>query len=158
MTEARIAVSPTGGRKGRKDAELGNVDPKALLVLAAVAGKGAEKYGDPYNFLKGYDWSLSFNAMQRHALAFWSGEDTDPESGLPHMGHVAWHALALVSFLTRGLGTDDRFKQDETDFLSMSEFLRNHPLIAVPATVCSRERGRAQPHPQSRHRQVGCRL
>lgn len=121
MTEVRT-VSATGGEKGRKQAELGSVDPLALLTLAEVSGFGARKYA-AFNYLKGYDWSLSFNALQRHALAFWNGEDIDEESGLPHMGHAAWHALALVSFLSRGLGTDDRFKMvtlEEMDFAALA--------------------------------------
>jgi hypothetical protein len=68
---------------------------------------GAEKY-DRYNYLKGYDWHLSYDAAQRHAQAFWSGEDLDEESGLPHTAHAAWHFNALTSFLVRGRGTDDR--------------------------------------------------
>jgi len=104
--------SPTGGVKGKKPGQLGAIDPESLLALARVAGGGTEKY-DRYNFLKGYDWSLSFDAMQRHVLAFWAGEDLDPESGEQHMAHVAWHALALVAFAQRGIGTDDRFKGPE---------------------------------------------
>jgi len=104
--EVRV-TSETGGQKGRKLAEIGSLDPKALLALAEVSGFGAQKY-EAFNFLKGYDWSLSFNAAQRHLLAFWSGEDLDPESGLPHLAHAAWHCLAMISFLTRELGTDDR--------------------------------------------------
>ncbi len=104
--EVRI-TSETGGQKGRKQAQLGAIDPGALIELAKVAGYGTEKY-DRYNFLKGYDWSLSFDAMMRHALAFWSGEDLDPESGLPHTAHVGWHAMALTAFFLRHAGTDDR--------------------------------------------------
>jgi hypothetical protein len=102
----------TGAKKQIKKAQLGAIDPKALLLLAEAAGYGAEKY-EQYNYLKGYPWSLSFNAMMRHALAFWNGEDLDPESGLPHMVHAAWHGLAMTSFLTRELGVDDRFKEGE---------------------------------------------
>lgn len=109
--EVRV-TSATGGQKGMKLARLGSLDPQSLLMLAEVSGFGASKYS-AHNFLKGYDWSLSFDAMQRHALAFWNGEDNDPESGLPHVGHVAWHALCLASFLMRDLGTDDRFKEVE---------------------------------------------
>jgi hypothetical protein len=104
--EVRI-TSATGGQKGKKLAQLGAIDPKALLALAEVSGFGAEKY-DAYNFMKGYDWSLSYNALQRHLLAFWAGEDTDDESGLPHLGHAAWHCLAMLSFQLRDKGTDDR--------------------------------------------------
>lgn len=97
----------TGGEKGRKEEELGFVDPLALKELAKVAGMGTRKYS-PFNYLKGYDWSLSMNALQRHILAMWSGEDIDPESGLPHAAHAAWHAMALTSFQVRGIGNDDR--------------------------------------------------
>lgn len=108
--EIRI-TSETGGEKGQKLAQLGSLDPQALLTLAEVSGFGAQKY-DRYNFLKGYDWSLSFDAAQRHLLQFWAGEDNDPESGLPHAAHAAWHCLAMLAFLQRELGTDDRFKQE----------------------------------------------
>lgn len=109
-TETR-STSTTGGQKGRKLAELGAIDPTALYKLAEVAGFGARKY-DAFNYLKGYPWSWTFNALMRHALQFWNGEELDPESGLPHITHAAWHALALTSFLERGLGEDDRFKQN----------------------------------------------
>lgn len=100
-------VSATGGEKGEKPARLGGADPLALEQLALVYGNGEQKYAR-FNYLKGYDWSLCIDALYRHFLAFQRGEDTDPESGLPHMAHVAWHALALVSFSQRGIGTDDR--------------------------------------------------
>jgi len=108
--EERV-TSETGGQKGRKLAELGGIDPQALLTLAEVSGMGTRKYS-AFNYLKGYDWSLSFNAMQRHALAFWAGQDNDDESGLPHVAHAAWHCLALLAFLQREIGTDDRFNQE----------------------------------------------
>lgn len=103
-------TSATGGQKGKKAEELGAIDPTSLRVVARVAAFGSAKY-ERSNFLKGYNWSLSFDALQRHLLAFWEGEDLDPESGLPHTAHAAWHCLALISFMQRGLGTDDRFKQ-----------------------------------------------
>lgn len=105
-TEVRI-TSSTGGQKGQKMARLGALDPKSLRIVAEVAGFGAEKYA-AFNFLKGYDWSLSYDALQRHLMSFWDGEDLDQESGLPHLAHAAWHCLALLSFDQRELGTDDR--------------------------------------------------
>lgn len=108
MAEVRV-TSATGGEKGQKDAQASTLDAKALLVLAEVSGFGAKKYA-AHNYLKGYDWGLSLDALHRHLWAFQSGEDLDEESGLPHMAHAAWHALALVSFQIRGLGTDSRFR------------------------------------------------
>jgi hypothetical protein len=107
--EVRMVDPETGGMKGSKPVQLGWIDPLALERVGEVAGFGAEKY-EKFNYLKGYDWSLSINALYRHFLRFLDGEDNDPESGLPHMAHAAWQCLALVSFAERGLGTDDRFK------------------------------------------------
>jgi hypothetical protein len=104
-----IVTDPnTGGQKASKPSQLGFIDPLALMELGNIAGMGSLKY-EKWNYLKGYDWSLSFNAMQRHAMQFWSGEDCDEESGSLHIAHAAWHGLALVSFSLRSLGTDDRF-------------------------------------------------
>jgi hypothetical protein len=105
--EVRYTDPETGGQKGQKLAELGALPPEALLHLAEVAGYGTHKY-DRGNYLKGYKWSLSFDAMERHLLQFWGGEYDDAESGLPHLAHAAWHCLALIAFYERAVGTDDR--------------------------------------------------
>jgi len=106
--EVRETDPTTGGEKGAKLAELGAVDPLALWHLARVAGFGGRKYSRG-NYMRGYRWSLSYDAMMRHALAFWMGEEHDTESGAPHMAAAAWHACALVSFSERHLGSDDRY-------------------------------------------------
>ena len=103
-------TSETGGEKGVKGARLGGADPLALIELAKVYGYGEQKYAR-YNYLKGYPWSLSVDALFRHLLAFLAGEERDQESGLLHTAHVAWHGLTLTSFLLRGVGTDDRVIQ-----------------------------------------------
>ena len=99
----------TGGKKAVKASQLGFIDPEALYELGKVAGFGTQKY-DKWNYLKGYDYSLSFNAAMRHMLQFWGGEDYDEESNHLHVLHAAWHMLALASFLMKEVGTDDRFK------------------------------------------------
>lgn len=105
--ETIITDPNTGGQKGSKPNQQSTLDPIALGKVGEVGGFGAQKY-ERYNFLKGYRWSLSYDALQRHLQAFWSREDNDPESGLAHLAHAAWHCLALISFQVRGLGTDDR--------------------------------------------------
>lgn len=105
--ETRVTDPVTGGQKGQKLAQLSAIDPRALLSLAEVAGFGAMKY-ERKNYMRGYAWSLSFDAMCRHLLAFWGGQPDDEESGLPHLAHAAWHCMALIAFSRDGLGTDDR--------------------------------------------------
>lgn len=104
---ATRVTSETGGQKGQKGQRMGLIPPEFLLALSEVYGMGAKKYDD-HNYLKGYDWSLSIDALLRHLMVFQSGEDTDPESGLPHILHVAWHCATLFMFDEHGLGTDDR--------------------------------------------------
>jgi hypothetical protein len=105
--EVRVTDPDTGGAKGQKPAQLGAIDPVALLALARVGGMGADKY-DRFNYLNGYKWSLSFDAALRHTMLAAAGEDFDEESGLPHAAHAAWNLMTLTSFLLRKVGTDDR--------------------------------------------------
>jgi len=102
-------VSSTGGQKGVKEARFDLIPPEALQKLAEHYGVGAIKYGE-HNWRKGFEWSKSFAAMQRHAHAFWAGEDLDPETGKPHMSAVAFHALTLLVFMDEQPDFDDRFK------------------------------------------------
>jgi hypothetical protein len=76
--EVRVVDPETGGAKGQKDAVIGDACPKALLELAKVYGLGRKKYAR-LNYLKGYDYSSSYDALQRHLLLFWSGEEKDGE-------------------------------------------------------------------------------
>ena len=108
VEETRIIDPLTGGEKGQKDCQIGSLDPKALWEIGLVAGFGNKKYAR-YNYVKGYSWSLSYDALQRHLMLFWEGEDRDQESGLLHIAHAAWHCLALLTFSIRNKGTNDRF-------------------------------------------------
>jgi hypothetical protein len=103
-SEEVVVTSETGGQKGRKPARFELIPPEALEKVARAYGYGAEKYSDD-NWRKGYDWSLSYGAMQRHLNAFWAGEDTD-ESGHPHLAHAAFHVLTLLVY-----STQDHYRQ-----------------------------------------------
>lgn len=103
-----IVTDPnTGGQKGRKGSSVGCLDPVSIMRLGEVAAYGAQKYA-AHNFMKGYDWLDSYDALHRHLAAFWAGEDYDDESGLLHLASAMWHCHTLISFYERGLGTDNR--------------------------------------------------
>lgn len=101
-------TSSTGGEKGTKEARYDLIPVDALESVAVLYGRGANKYA-PHNWRKGYEWSKSYSALQRHAQAFWNGEDYDPELGTPHMASVIFHALALMTFTNEQPDFDDRF-------------------------------------------------
>jgi hypothetical protein len=95
-------VSATGGAKEVKAQRFDQIPTYPLMKLAERFGFGNGKYptdpGDVDNWRKGYPWSASYAALQRHAVAFWNGEDNDPETGQPHLSAVAWHAFALLEW------------------------------------------------------------
>lgn len=79
MSDQVRGVDPeTGGEKGLKTAVLGDACPKALLEVSKVYGHGRKKYSRG-NYLRGYAWSSSYDALQRHLLLFWTGEERDGE-------------------------------------------------------------------------------
>jgi hypothetical protein len=103
----RRVTSSTGGEKGRKLARYDLVPAAPLHTLAELYGKGAEKYDDR-NWERGYDWSLSFAALNRHLWLFWQGVNIDEETGLPHLAAVAFHAFALMEYTNTHPEFDDR--------------------------------------------------
>jgi hypothetical protein len=93
--EVRVTNPETGGEKGAKPARFDLLPWDVLTIVAEQYGFGAAKYSDR-NWEKGYAFSLSFAALVRHLAAYAQGEVNDPESGLPHMAAVIFHAMTLI--------------------------------------------------------------
>ena len=107
--EVRL-TSPTGGQKGSKLARFDLIPPTVLWELAEHYGKGAEKYDDN-NWMKGYDWKLSWASAIRHLMKFWMGEDLDhdvPIAPTKHVVAAAWHCIALAWFMDNMPQYDNR--------------------------------------------------
>ena len=109
MDEIIVVNQKTGGEKGQKEARFDLIPVDALWQLAEHYGKGSKKYSTR-NWERGYDWSLSFSAMQRHAWQFWNGEEIDEETGSSHLSAVIFHAMALATFCKTHPELDDRPK------------------------------------------------
>lgn len=92
-------VSSTGGAKGVKLERFDLIPAEAMRLLARLYGEGAKKYA-ARNWEAGYEWSKSYGALQRHLWLFWSGEDIDEETGVPHVINAAWHCLAIAQFMS----------------------------------------------------------
>lgn len=105
--EERVVNPSTGGAKGRKLARFDLLPAAPLREVSEHYGRGARKY-ESRNWERGYEWSLSFAALQRHAWEFWNGEDRDQETGSHHMAAVVFHALALMEFGRTHPELDDR--------------------------------------------------
>jgi hypothetical protein len=106
-TEKRVVNAKTGAEKGQKLARFNLIPADALWALAEHFGKGAEKYA-PRNWELGTDWSLNFDAAQRHMWQWQSGYNVDEETGSSHLIAAAWHMLVLFHFATTHPELDDR--------------------------------------------------
>jgi hypothetical protein len=112
VTKEIRTTSRTGGQKSVKLAAYDLIPTDALRQVAEHYGVGATKYAS-HQYRKGYEWSKSYAALQRHANQWWGGEDFDEETGSNHMAAVAWHALTLLTFQDEHPGFDDRYKKED---------------------------------------------
>jgi hypothetical protein len=83
--------------------------PDTLLTEAAIAFlEGASKYGR-YNWrIAGVRTSIYREAMQRHMIKWWNGEDRDPKTRVKHLASVIACAGILLDAELCGKLTDDR--------------------------------------------------
>lgn len=83
--------------------------PTAGIRLGANAAQhGADKYG-PYNWREfPIAYLVYLDAMLRHIYALLDREDTDPDSGVHHLGHVIAGASILADAIEHGMVKDDR--------------------------------------------------
>jgi len=80
----------------------------ALEEVVKVLQFGAKKYA-PRNWEKGIVFSRLYGAIRRHGVAWFRGEDNDPETGLSHLAHLATEALFALAFAVRKTrNVDDR--------------------------------------------------
>src|SRR3954471_9914104 len=70
------------------------LDLKCFEHCAYVLEFGAKKYSRD-NWKLGMTVSSLLDSMLRHIAAIQSGEVDDPESGLPHIGHLQCNAMFL---------------------------------------------------------------
>lgn len=95
------------------------VPPEAIIEAAKVFGFGAEKYGENNwrHDINKFPVSRHYSSIQRHLLAYISGEDIDPESGLPHVSHALTQMmiLCMTTLESDPIDTDDRFKGEDDD-------------------------------------------
>lgn len=86
--------SANGAKKANNEQRMSLVPAQELLEVAAHYHRGSKKYGD-HNWTKGMPFSWHYDALMRHLLTYWGGEDIDPETGSEHMDAVVFHALGL---------------------------------------------------------------
>jgi hypothetical protein len=106
-----VSFGSTGDPKreaGSLKADVTNLSIAALLAEGEVMRQGAEKYGS-------YNWTVHsmrastyYNAILRHLWAWWTGQDTDPDSGQSHLAHIRASCGILIEQQVAARLNDDR--------------------------------------------------
>ena len=71
------------------------VDLMCFEDMVRVLEAGAKKYSED-NWKKGLPMKAQCDSMMRHLIALMSGELNDPETGLPHIGHIQCNAMFMA--------------------------------------------------------------
>lgn len=86
-----------------------SVLPSGPVMEAAVGMmEGAAKYGRHNYRVAGVRSSVYYDAAMRHLMAWWEGEDTDPDSGLSHVTKAITTLIVLRDAQINSMVTDDR--------------------------------------------------
>lgn len=93
---------------GEKKPKLSDTPTVSLRELGKVHTMGAVKYGR-------FNWrehtvsaTVYYDAAMRHFMAWFDGEDVDPESGLSHLAHVMACASILLDAQDKEKLNDNR--------------------------------------------------
>jgi len=103
-----VSNEPSGTKNDAGKPPIDLVPTDGIRAVAAVLAFGAKKY-DRNNWRKGIITSRLYAAAMRHLMAWNDGEDTDPESGLPHLAHAACNIFFLLEQQARRPEFDDRY-------------------------------------------------
>jgi hypothetical protein len=83
--------------------------PDVIPAYAAIGFlEGATKYGRFNWRVAGVRSSIYVAAARRHLSKYWNGEDTDPDTGVPHLASVLACIGIILDADVSGKLTDDR--------------------------------------------------
>lgn len=93
---------------GTRKAPMSTVPMGVLVEMGVGMLEGAAKYGRHNYRCAGVRSSVYFDALMRHMIAWWEGEDIDPDSGLSHITKALCTLAVLRDAQMQGMATDDR--------------------------------------------------
>jgi len=92
---------------GIKKTPMSTVSAPVLMEMGLAMLEGDRKYGRHNYRVIGVRASVYYDAAMRHLMAWWEGEDIDPDSGISHVTK----ALSCLSVL-RDAMINERFADD----------------------------------------------
>lgn len=107
MSEVNKPTNPKDAIGIRK-APVSTVPMNVVAEMGVGMLEGAAKYGRHNYRGVGVRASVYFDATMRHLIAWWEGEDADPDSGMPHVAKALCSLAVLRDAQMQGKVEDDR--------------------------------------------------
>lgn len=110
LTGSNVDAPKTALKADSGKPDMSHIYGGFLAEVARAMEYGAKKYkrGD---YLNGHKATQIVSALLRHTFAWLWGEETDPESGVSHLGHMGANIMMLVHQRDVGTLKDDRVKR-----------------------------------------------
>ncbi len=93
---------------GIKKVPMHVVPTKPILEVALAMMEGGRKYGSHNYREMGVRSSTYYDAIMRHTMSWWEGEDIDPDSGIHHLIKAMASILVVRDAMHMDLCEDDR--------------------------------------------------
>jgi hypothetical protein len=93
---------------GIRKAPMSTVPANVLAEIGVAMLEGASKYGRHNYRAAGVRASVYYDGAMRHLMAWWEGEDIDPDSGLSHITKLVACMVVLRDAMHQGMVADDR--------------------------------------------------
>ena len=93
---------------GARKAPMSTVPATVLAEIGVAMLEGASKYGRHNYRAVGVRGSVYYDGVMRHLMAWWEGEDIDPDSGMSHVTKAITSLMVLRDAMMQGMFTDDR--------------------------------------------------
>jgi hypothetical protein len=124
---------------GIRKAGMSCIPAEVLLELGVAMQEGAIKYGRHNYRVAGVRASVYYDAAMRHLMAWWEGEDIDPDSGLSHLVKAMACMLVIRDAMFNNNWVDDRPPSLTSGWQvplnsRVGHLLDRFPTLAVPFT------------------------
>lgn len=106
---------------GIRKAPMSSIPNIVLAELGVAMLEGAAKYGRANYRASGVRASVYYDAAMRHLIAWWEGENIDPDSGLSHVTKAIATLVVLRDAMLRNKLSDDRPPKSEAFYPQLNK-------------------------------------
>ena len=123
LVETFGTAKPTNPKDaiGIRKSPMSTVPANVLAELGCAMLEGASKYGRHNYRHAGIRASVYYDGTMRHLMAWWEGEDIDPDSGLSHITKAIASLTVQRDAMMRGMMVDDRPPKSNPFFPELNE-------------------------------------